>query len=326
MKGAQHSAKNTAKNISLIVLVVLLGVLCAANWLAGINIAQMPADNPLRRAYDHLFGGAVGYELRSSGVSAAEPAQLALTVDGELYGVQYNLTEIDTALGAVRSLWAQALSGSDLEEGTEEELTAALRAGDCAVLRYHGAIPLGVIAGWMGAEWESDGGEQTVETLVYAAGAERLFVRTPDGALYSAPVFNAEHIFLLAALADRLMRHDDRIRMVLGKYLDRRRISRPQPLGIAAQGQNRLHCGFAALSRQAHRAYSHGRDAVHLCRIHFIARRCGCHICALSGCQLTCIQLRRLRAHLQAVQIRNPDAGQSGNHSLPCRWNGKHGS
>ena len=186
MKGAQHSAKNTAKNISLIVLVVLLGVLCAANWLAGINIAQMPADNPLRRAYDHLFGGAVGYELRSSGVSAAEPAQLALTVDGELYGVQYNLTEIDTALGAVRSLWAQALSGSDLEEGAEEELTAALRAGDCAVLRYHGAIPLGVIAGWMGAEWESDGGEQTVETLVYAAGAERLFVRTPDGALYSA--------------------------------------------------------------------------------------------------------------------------------------------
>ena len=88
MKGAQHSAKNTAKNISLIVLVVMLGVLCAANWLAGMNIAQMPADNLLRRAYDHLFGGAVGYELRSSGVSAAEPAQLALTVDGQLYGVQ----------------------------------------------------------------------------------------------------------------------------------------------------------------------------------------------------------------------------------------------
>ena len=102
MKGAQHSAKNTAKNISLIVLVVMLGVLCAANWLAGMNIAQMPADNLLRRAYDHLFGGAVGYELRSSGVSAAEPAQLALTVDGQLYGVQYNMTDIDAGL-AVRS-------------------------------------------------------------------------------------------------------------------------------------------------------------------------------------------------------------------------------
>ena len=58
------------------------------------SIAQMPADNLLRRVYDQLFGGAVGYELRSSGVAAAEPSQLALTVDGQLYGVQYNLTDV----------------------------------------------------------------------------------------------------------------------------------------------------------------------------------------------------------------------------------------
>ena len=186
MKGAQHSAKNTAKNISLIVLVVMLGVLCAANWLAGMNIAQMPADNLLRRAYDHLFGGAVGYELRSSGVSAAEPAQLALTVDGQLYGVQYNMTDIDAGLAAVRAVWTQALSDGTLSESSEQELLSALSAGDCAVLRYHGAIPLSVVAGWMGGSWKDDG-ERTVETLVYAAGAERLFARTADGALYSAP-------------------------------------------------------------------------------------------------------------------------------------------
>ena len=186
MKGAQHSAKNTAKNISLIVLVVMLGVLCAANWLAGMNIAQMPADNLLRRAYDHLFGGAVGYELRSSGVSAAEPAQLALTVDGQLYGVQYNMTDIDAGLAAVRPVWTQALSDGTLSESSEQELLSALSAGDCAVLRYHGAIPLSVVAGWMGGSWKDDG-ERTVETLVYAAGAERLFARASDGALYSAP-------------------------------------------------------------------------------------------------------------------------------------------
>lgn len=186
MKGAQHSAKNTAKNISLIVLVVMLGVLCAANWLAGMNIAQMPADNLLRRAYDHLFGGAVGYELRSSGVSAAEPAQLALTVDGQLYGVQYNMTDIDAGLAAVRPVWTQALSDGTLSESSEQELLSALSAGDCAVLRYHGAIPLSVVAGWMGGSWKDDG-ERTVETLVYAAGAERLFARTAGGALYSAP-------------------------------------------------------------------------------------------------------------------------------------------
>ena len=38
MNQAGHSVKNTAKNVSLIVLVLLLGVLCAANWLAGMNI------------------------------------------------------------------------------------------------------------------------------------------------------------------------------------------------------------------------------------------------------------------------------------------------
>ena len=58
----------------------------------GLNIAQMPADSALRRLHDRFVGGAVGYEIRSSGVSAADPAQMALTVAGKLYGVQYNLT------------------------------------------------------------------------------------------------------------------------------------------------------------------------------------------------------------------------------------------
>lgn len=42
MRGAKRSAKNTAKNISLLVLCGLMGVLCAVNWLMGLNIAQMP--------------------------------------------------------------------------------------------------------------------------------------------------------------------------------------------------------------------------------------------------------------------------------------------
>ena len=48
MRGAKRSAKNTAKNISLLVLCGLMGVLCAVNWLMGLNIAQMPALRPSR--------------------------------------------------------------------------------------------------------------------------------------------------------------------------------------------------------------------------------------------------------------------------------------
>lgn len=184
MNGTRQSVQNTAKNVALVVLVVLLGVLCAANWLTGMNLSQIPADSLLRRIYDRAAGGAVGYELRASGVAAAEPAQLALMVDGQLYGVQYSLTEVDTGLEAVRALWAEALAGGVLHEAEEAELTAALGGKECAVLRYHGAIPLGVAAGWMGGSWESG---LAVETLVYAADVGTLFLRTGEGALYAAP-------------------------------------------------------------------------------------------------------------------------------------------
>ena len=185
MRGAKRSAKNTAKNISLLVLCGLMGVLCAVNWLMGLNIAQMPADSALRRLHDRFVGGAVGYEIRSSGVSAADPAQMALTVDGKLYGVQYNLTDIDAGITATRSLWSQALTGEGLRPADESELCTALRSGSCALLRYHGAIPMQSIAGWLGGSWK-DNDRLQVETLVYAAGVQRLFVRMADGRLYAA--------------------------------------------------------------------------------------------------------------------------------------------
>ena len=156
MRGAKRSAKNTAKNISLLVLCGLMGVLCAVNWLMGLNIAQMPADSALRRLHDRFVGGAVGYEIRSSGVSAADPAQMALTVDGKLYGVQSNLTDIDAGITATRSLWSQALTGEGLRPADESELCTALRSGSCALLRYHGAIPMQSIAGWLGGSWKDN--------------------------------------------------------------------------------------------------------------------------------------------------------------------------
>ena len=71
MRGAKRSAKNTAKNISLLVLCGLMGVLCAVNWLMGLNIAQMPADSALRRLHDRFVGGAVGYEMERKRLECA---------------------------------------------------------------------------------------------------------------------------------------------------------------------------------------------------------------------------------------------------------------
>ena len=185
MRGAERSVKNTAKNISLIVLCAMMAVLCAVNWLMGMNVAGMPADSVMRRLHDRFLGGAVGYEVRSSGVAAADPAQMALTVDGKLCGVQYNMTDIDAGLTATRELWAQAVSGDSLTPADESELLTGLRAGSCAMLRYHGAIPLRAVAGWLGGS-RKDGDTLQVETLVYAAGAQKLFVRAADGTLYAS--------------------------------------------------------------------------------------------------------------------------------------------
>ena len=182
MRGAERSAGNTAKNIALIVLAVLMAVLCAANWLAGVSAASLGSDNPLRRVHDRLFGGAAGYEIRSSGVSAASPAQLALGASGELVGVQYSTTDVDASLGAVRSIWTQALSGDALMETDEQTLAGELGAERKVLLRYHGALPLSVVSGWMGGTLADD--RIKVETLFYSADSGTLFVRTPDGALY----------------------------------------------------------------------------------------------------------------------------------------------
>lgn len=127
----------------------------------------------------------MGYEIRSSGVSAADPAQMALTVDGKLYGVQYNLTDIDAGITATRSLWSQALTGEGLRPADESELCTALRSAAVRCCSYHGAIPMQSIAGWLGGSWK-DNDRLQVETLVYAAGVQRLFVRMADGRLYAA--------------------------------------------------------------------------------------------------------------------------------------------
>ncbi|MDO5142911.1 MAG: hypothetical protein Q4D31_07830, partial [Eubacteriales bacterium] len=172
----------------------------AANWLTGISLSQMPPEGALRRLHERLSGGATGYELRASGVAAAQPVQLALTVDGQLTGVQYSLSDIAEGMAAVQPLWAQALTGDALEQSTEQALAAALTEPCCALLRYHGAIPLSAVAGWTGSSRKADGA-LAAETLVYAAQSGQLFVRAADGTLYSAPT-RVEEAVLAAAQQD----------------------------------------------------------------------------------------------------------------------------
>ena len=132
---SNRSAKNSAKNGLLVVLAILLALLSAANWLYGLNFEQLPADNPLRRGYDHITGSARGYEIRSSGVAAAIPAQMAVSFGGTTTGIQYSLTELENSLQVVQPVWAQILRDSSLIQTSEEDFITAL-SGDCMLLQY----------------------------------------------------------------------------------------------------------------------------------------------------------------------------------------------
>ncbi len=184
MSAPRNSARNLAKNILLVALAVLLAALVILNWIYGLNFQQLPADNLLRRVYDQLQGGAAGYELKSSGIAAAEPSQIALSDGGQLYGVQYSLTEIDAGLKAMKDIWPKVFSGAEFKEADEAELVSALGSGGCAMLRYHGSAPLSVIANWLGG---SCGESLSVGTLIYSENRNRLFARAQDGSLYSSP-------------------------------------------------------------------------------------------------------------------------------------------
>jgi|GEM_PF-340357 len=179
-----RSAKNSAKNILLVILALLLALLSAANWLYGLNFEQLPTDNPLRRGYDRIKGSAKGYEIRSSGVAAAIPAQIAISFEGTTMGIQYSLTELENGLQIVQPVWAQILKNSPLTQVSEEELITAL-SGDCMLLQYYGIIPLNILSDWLGGEWEES---LAVSMLCYTASTQQIFVRDKDGTLYTASV------------------------------------------------------------------------------------------------------------------------------------------
>ena len=58
MNGAARSVKNTAKNIALLLLVLLLAVLCGLNWLTGLSVLG------------HLHGGGSKMHITKTASSA----------------------------------------------------------------------------------------------------------------------------------------------------------------------------------------------------------------------------------------------------------------
>lgn len=199
MKHLSPKLKNRMKNAALVVLTVLLVALTCFGWVGDLNLDTIPAGSWLGRLYISLsYGEAGGFELRSGEIAAAQPAEFAVQTDAGMKGAQYS----EAAVGAFLSVFEQplgaALSLTDALRATDEAALADALTQPGVFLRYDAALPLSLVAGWMGGTYTAPT-DPTVSALFFGADGT-LWVRAVDGALYCADLHSAPD----PALADEI--------------------------------------------------------------------------------------------------------------------------
>lgn len=183
MKHLNPKLKNRLKNTALFVLTLLLVVLTALSWLGDLNLGDLPADSWLGRMYISLsYGEAGGFTLRSGEFPAARPVEIAVQTETGMKGAQYNENAVSGFLSVLEQPIGAALSAAtDFELAEESELIEALGKPG-AFVRYHCALPLSLIASWMGGSYHASS-DPNAQSLFFGADGV-LWVRTDLGNLY----------------------------------------------------------------------------------------------------------------------------------------------
>ncbi len=179
--------KNTCKNIVLVVLVLLMGVLTVLAWsvglLSGGNFAGM---SPLTQLQTLLPLGDGGYVRRASETAAAYPVRIAVSGDHGLTGAVYQEALGVALYDTLRPILAEGLTHAEaFAETTDSTLQKALD-GKTIVADYAGKVPLSLLAGWFGGSVREENRSLHAGTLVLTHDG-LLFLRDgSDGTLYYA--------------------------------------------------------------------------------------------------------------------------------------------
>lgn len=183
MKHLNPKLKNRLKNTALLVLTILLVALTAFSWLGDLNMGDLPADSWLGRLYINLsYGEAGGFTLRSGEVPAARPVEIAVQTETGMKGAQYNENAVSSFLAVLEQPIGAALSAAtDLQVARESDFIQALSKPGVLV-RYHCALPLSLIASWMGGSYNASS-DPDAEVLFFDADGI-LWMRTDAGMLY----------------------------------------------------------------------------------------------------------------------------------------------
>lgn len=148
----QKSLKNTIRNIALVVLTLLMGVM---TLLSGIF--AMGSEKLLHSFRQSLGHAVTGYEVRTGDSPAAYPSAIAMTgADGQLYGAAYNERAVAQLFETTRELLGGALTAAGTFEPFTEEQLRQLLASETLCYAYNGEIPAAALAAWFEGRSDSD--------------------------------------------------------------------------------------------------------------------------------------------------------------------------
>ena len=175
---------NTAKNILLVFLTLLMAALTVLIWVRSLSWEDIPVESSFGQLYIRMaYGSASVFGLRTEDVPAAYPTEIAVRVNGKMFGAQNDTSGVDALHEQFQNQISAALTDSvhDFRAGDEVLFLNALEQ-DCIFLRYEHALPLNLIFLWLG-----DGGNDipaipTRSLLISSSG--QVWIRDEDNVLY----------------------------------------------------------------------------------------------------------------------------------------------
>ena len=120
---------NTTKNILLVLLTLLMAVLTVLIWVRSLSWEDIPVESGFGQFYIRLaYGSASVFGLRTEDVPAAYPTEIAVRVNGQMFGAQNDTSGVDALHEQFQDQISAALTDSvqELQEGEEAEYIQAL--------------------------------------------------------------------------------------------------------------------------------------------------------------------------------------------------------
>lgn len=177
MEEKQQKLKNALKNLVLLVLFAGMIALTFVTWMADLNMDNVPSDSFIARIYQRFTYGVSGFEIRTGADPAAQPTRVAVSIDGELVGAQYQAAAVSTLYTSLADSMGQALENCRSFQSSSEETFRKALQGEVLYFGYEGYLPVSLLAGWM--EGKSEQELQTDALLLTAEG--KLYLHLEDG-------------------------------------------------------------------------------------------------------------------------------------------------